>query len=74
VLPLPLQVAGHASPLTYTLEGMRQSLLNGASVVDELPNVLILLAIGAVMIPAGVWVFSWAERRAKRLGLLKRSG
>jgi len=27
-----------------------------------------------VMIPAGVWVFSWAERRAKRLGLLKRSG
>ena len=74
VLPVPLQVAGYASPLTYTLEGMRQSLLSGATVIDELPNVLLLLAMGAVMIPAGVWVFSWAERRAKRLGLLKRSG
>jgi ABC-2 type transport system permease protein len=74
VLPVPLQVAGYASPLTYTLEGMRQSLLNGATVIDELPNVLLLLVMGAAMIPAGVWVFSWAERRAKRLGLLKRSG
>ena len=34
----------------------------------------ILLAMGALMIPTSVWVFSWAERRAKRLGLLKRSG
>ena len=74
VLPVPLQVAGYASPLTYALEGMRQSLLNGASLGDELPAIGILLAMGAVMIPAGVWVFSWAERRAKRLGLLKRSG
>ena len=74
VLPVPLQVFGYASPLTYALDGMRQSLLNGASAVDELPNVLILLAMGAAMIPAGVWVFSQAEKRAKRLGLLKRSG
>src|SRR4029077_12126553 len=51
VLPVPLQVAGYASPLTYTLEGMRQSLLNGATVIDELPNVLLLVAMGAAMIP-----------------------
>jgi ABC-2 type transport system permease protein len=74
VLPWPLQVAGYASPLTYALEGMRQSLLNGAGVREELPAILILLAMGAAMIPGAVWVFSWAERRAKRLGLLKRSG
>ncbi|HET7419603.1 MAG TPA: ABC transporter permease [Candidatus Dormibacteraeota bacterium] len=74
VLPLPLQAFGYASPLTYALQGMRQSLLNGASVTDELPNVVVLLGMGVAMIPAGVWVFSWAERRAKRLGLLKRSG
>ena len=40
----------------------------------ELPTIGILLLMGAVMIPASLWVFSWAENRAKRLGLLKRSG
>ena len=74
VLPLPLQLAGYASPLTYSLEGIRRALLNGATLADELPSIAILLVMGAAMIPAGVWVFSWAERRAKRLGLLKRSG
>jgi ABC-2 type transport system permease protein len=74
VLPLPLQIAGYGSPLTYALEGIRQSLLDGASLSTELPNILMLIGMGVVMIPAAIWVFSWAERRAKRLGLLKRSG
>ena len=74
VLPVPLQMAGYASPLTYTLDGMRRSLLDGAGLGQVVPAVVILLGMGAVMIPAAVWVFSWAERRAKRLGLLKRSG
>jgi ABC-2 type transport system permease protein len=74
VLPLPLQIAGYGSPLTYALEGIRQSLLDGASLSAELPNILVLIGMGVVMIPAAIWVFSWAERRAKRLGLLKRSG
>ena len=74
VLPLPMQIAGAASPLTYALEGIRRSLLAGAGVRDELPAIGILLAMGVVMIPVSLWVFAWAENRAKRLGLLKRSG
>jgi len=74
VLPAPLQLAGVASPLTYALAGMRRSLLEGAGVGDQLTTVGILLGMGAVLIPVGIVVFSWAERRAKRLGLLKRSG
>jgi ABC-2 type transport system permease protein len=74
VLPLPMQIAGAASPLTYALEGIRRSLLTGATVSDELPAIGILLAMGVVMIPISLWVFAWAENRAKRLGLLKRSG
>jgi ABC-2 type transport system permease protein len=74
VLPLPMQIAGAASPLTYALQGIRDSLLDGKSLEAELPTIGILLAMGAVMIPASLWVFSWAENRAKRLGLLKRSG
>jgi hypothetical protein len=30
--------------------------------------------MGWVMIPASLWVFSWAENRAKRLGLVTRNG
>jgi len=74
VLPLPLRLAGALSPLTYALSGIRESLLDGAGVGRELPTAGILLGMGAVLIPGGFLVFSWAERRAKRLGLLKRSG
>jgi hypothetical protein len=41
---------------------------------DQLPTAGILLVMGAVLIPVGFAVFGWAERRAKKLGLLKRSG
>lgn len=74
VLPVPMQLAGAASPLTYALSGIRSSLLDGAGLRQELPVIGILLAMGAVMIPASILVFGWAENRAKRLGLLKRSG
>jgi ABC-2 type transport system permease protein len=74
VLPVPLQLAGAVSPLTYALAGMRQSLLSGAGVREELPTVGVLLLMGVILIPASVGLFSWAENRAKRLGLLKRSG
>lgn len=74
VLPVPLQVAGAASPLTYALAGMRHSLLEGAGVGEQVPTVGILVGMGAILIALGILVFSWAERRAKRLGLLKRSG
>jgi ABC-2 type transport system permease protein len=74
VLPIPMQIAGAASPLTYALQGIRSSLLDGAGVRAQLPTIGILLFMGALMIPLSLWVFSWAEKRAKRLGLLKRSG
>jgi ABC-2 type transport system permease protein len=74
VLPLPMQIAGAGSPLTYALQGIRDSVLDGKNLKAELPTIGILLLMGGVMIPASLWVFSWAENRAKRLGLLKRSG
>jgi ABC-2 type transport system permease protein len=74
VLPLPLQVVGRVSPLTYTLDGVRQALLHGLSPTGALPDVGLLLLMGLVLVPASVWCFNRAEVRAKRLGLLKRSG
>jgi ABC-2 type transport system permease protein len=74
VLPAALRVVGQASPLTYTLTGIRSALLDHAGIGALLGTVGLLLAMGAVLIPGGVVVFAKAERRAKRLGLLKRSG
>jgi ABC-2 type transport system permease protein len=74
VLPTALRVVGQASPLTYTLTGIRSALLDHVGIGDLLGTIGLLLAMGAVLIPGGVMVFARAERRAKRLGLLKRSG
>ena len=74
VLPAVMQVAGAASPLTYALSGIRSSLLDGAGMKEQLATIGILLGMGAVLIPVSIFVFAWAENRAKRLGLLKRSG
>ena len=74
VLPLYFRIAGQVSPLTYTLDGIRQAVLQGRGPLELAPTLASLLAMGIVLIPAGLWCFSKAERRAKRLGLLKRSG
>jgi ABC-2 type transport system permease protein len=74
VLPAPLRLLGLASPLTYTLDGIRATLLGGRSVAAVAPDLAALTAMGVFLVPAGLVAFGWAERRAKRLGLLKRSG
>lgn len=70
----PVQALAHASPLTYTLEGMRAALIGGRALMAVASDLLPLLLMGLVLVPLGLAVFGWAERRAKRLGLLKRSG
>jgi len=74
VLPQPLHALGLASPLTYVLDGIRDALLHGRPVGDMLPMLSMLVLSGVVLIPASLSLFARAERRAKRLGLLKRSG
>jgi ABC-2 type transport system permease protein len=74
VLPTVFRIMGDASPLTYTLTGIRSALLDHAGAGALLGTILLLLGMGGVLIPCGIWVFSKAERRAKRLGLLKRNG
>jgi ABC-2 type transport system permease protein len=74
VLPGLVQVLARASPMTYTLDGIRATLIDGRGLDAVAPDLLVLTAMGIVLLPLGLLVFAWAERRAKRLGLLKRSG
>jgi len=74
VLPGPVQALARVNPLTYTLDGMRAALIGGRGLAAVAPDLLPLLVMGLLLLPAGLAAFGWAERRPKRLGLLKRSG
>ena len=74
VLPGWMQRVATVSPATYVLQGARAALIDGATISDLLRFVWPLLAIGAVMVPVGVYIFGICERYAKRTGKLKRNG
>jgi ABC-2 type transport system permease protein len=74
VLPQWMQWLSVVSPATYTLEGARKAILDGAGVSAVWGDLWPLILIGAIAVPLGLYVFSLGERYAKRHGRLKRSG
>jgi ABC-2 type transport system permease protein len=74
ILPEWMQTVAAFVPGTYILDGIRQSLIDGVPLTSLLHNVWPLLVMAVVLIPAGAWAFSLAERYAKRTGKLKRVG
>ena len=74
VLPGWLQVLSPLSPMTYVLRAVRAGLLDAAPAGAVSGDLVILAAMGAVLVPGGLWVFSAAERYARQTGRLKRSG
>ncbi|MBA2425550.1 MAG: ABC transporter permease [Actinobacteria bacterium] len=74
VLPQPMQWLSVISPATYALEGIRDAILEGAALGTLWDEIVPLIIIGAVSIPAGLAVFRRGEQYAKKHGKLKRSG
>jgi ABC-2 type transport system permease protein len=77
VLPSWVQPLAYLSPATYALEACRKLMgINHPDSTPErvLPELGILLLMGVVLIPLGLWVFHTAEMWAKRTGKLKRTG
>ncbi|HEV2388549.1 MAG TPA: ABC transporter permease [Candidatus Acidoferrales bacterium] len=70
VLPPLLQDLARVIPLTYSLEGMRAALLDGASLARLGPQVAALAIFAAVLLPVSFAVFAWALRRTKVTGTL----
>ena len=76
VLPIWMRPLASVSPATYVLYGLRAGLMNGQVIWS--PEIwsytwpLILTAV--ISVPLGVYVFSIAERYAKKTGRLKRNG
>ncbi len=74
VLPGWMQAVSVISPATYALEGMRESILDGAGLGDLWKDIWPLILIGLVSVPLGLEIFRRGERYAKQHGKLKRSG
>ncbi|TMC85316.1 MAG: ABC transporter permease [Chloroflexi bacterium] len=76
VLPIWMRPLASVSPATYVLYGLRAGLMNGQVIwsaeIWSYTWPLILTAL--VSVPLGVYVFSVAERYAKKTGRLKRNG
>jgi ABC-2 type transport system permease protein len=85
VLPGWLQPLAYVSPATYALSASRKLIGIGESASDPAQGagvplsavayeLVVLLVMGVVMIPLGLYVFGVVERWAKRTGKLKRTG
>jgi len=74
ILPGFMQAIAVISPATYALEGIREAILEGASVGDLAAELWVLSVIGAISVPLGLTIFKRGETHAKRHGKLKRSG
>lgn len=74
VLPEWMQKVAMLSPATYVLAGMREALLENATMDELWQYIWPLLVAAAIAIPVGLKVFNSAERYAKRTGKLKRNG
>jgi ABC-2 type transport system permease protein len=73
LLPWYLKWVGFALPLTYSLDGLRRTFMNGETIFDSAAlqiDLLALFAFIAIMVPLSLQVFAWAYRRARRQGTL----
>jgi ABC-2 type transport system permease protein len=70
VLPPSLQWMARLLPVTYSLEGMRQALLAGATFAQLWPAVRALLLFAIILLPLSSAVFAWSLRRTKITGTL----
>ncbi len=70
LLPSWIRWASYFLPVTYSLNGMRKSLLAGAEFVRILPDIGALAVFNAVLLPLSLLAFRLAVRKAKRDGTL----
>jgi ABC-2 type transport system permease protein len=69
-LPRPLELLARAVPLTYAIDGMREALLEGRSVMAMAPTLAALAGFAVVMLPLALGALSLSLRRARQNGTL----
>ena len=70
VLPAWLLPVSALLPVTYAVRAFQSAVLRGAGLTEIKGDLLALAAFDIVLIPASVWLFGLAVRRARRAGTL----
>jgi len=70
ILPDWAQKISHLLPLTYSLEGIRFALLKGFDNYQLLPYMLPLAGISIILLPVGIFSFTFAVNKAREDGSL----
>ena len=69
-LPSQLRTISQAIPITHSLAAMRLAMLHDTNFSSVARELAVLAVFAAVLLPAGVWTFSYALRRARLEGTL----
>jgi ABC-2 type transport system permease protein len=69
-LPIYLQVISYILPPTYALHALRMSLIQNASFVEILPQIMVLLLTAMFTLPLGFYIFHWGFNKARKTGTL----
>jgi len=70
VLPGWLQPLAALLPITYSLEAMRLTLLQGVPLTELAPQITALVIFSLILLPLSLWAFRFAVRRTKIEGSL----
>jgi ABC-2 type transport system permease protein len=72
VLPGWLQTVSLFLPFTHALEGLRQAVLNGRTLLELTTQVAVLSIFAVTLLPLSLAAFAYAIHQAKRLGTLSQ--
>jgi ABC-2 type transport system permease protein len=70
LMPLPLQIIGLITPIHYFFVCIRSVIATNASIISLGYNLLVLVVMTAIIIPAGYLIYSWCLKTARRNGTL----
>ncbi|MEW9491198.1 MAG: ABC transporter permease [Candidatus Aramenus sulfurataquae] len=70
VLPPLVRDVSFALPLTWALDGLRLTMLNGYSLTQVAPILEVLALFDIVLVPLGIWAFKYAFKIARVKGTL----
>lgn len=70
VMPKPVTYLSYALPLTWALQGLRNSILEGEGIMQDLNIILILIIFNVILLPLGILSYSYAFKKAREKGTL----
>jgi ABC-2 type transport system permease protein len=70
VLPPWIKWISYLLPITYSLEGLRKSMITSASFSEIFPDIMALLIFAVILFPLSITLFRLALKKAKKDGTL----